>query len=303
MQQPVTLALVGEVARDVVQHQHEPGDGVGGRGLVADGAHRRHLHAQQLPPSRAGDELRGRVGHAALQALLHAVERMRHQLAVEHAVDRTADAQQLGPTGHHVGQRAELQPRAGVVQQHAAVEVAHHHALRQLGHQRGQTRALGVDVTRGGPHALVDVGLQRAALLHQLVDHRLHGPHLGTAGHGQLALHVAADQHLRLLGHAAGGGHAARPQAVRQRTQRDGGHHPAHHDQRQAAFQHRGQRGALGGLQRGHEGGCAAASPQRQHHGRRHGSGHLARVELHVATPSIVRTRAASSLVEKGLVM
>ena len=69
---------------------------VGGRRAAA---HRRHLHAQQLPAARGGDELRRGLRRAALQALLDALQRMRHQLAVEHGVDRAAQADQLGAAG------------------------------------------------------------------------------------------------------------------------------------------------------------------------------------------------------------
>ena len=63
---------------------------------------------------------------------------MRDELAVEHRVDRAAQPDQLGATGQRgrIGKRAELQPRAVVVEQDAPVEVADDDALRQLRHQR-----------------------------------------------------------------------------------------------------------------------------------------------------------------------
>ena len=124
------------------------------------------------PARRAGDELRRRVRRAALQPLLHALQRVGHQRAVEHGVDRAAQADQLGAAGQRgrARQRAELRARAAVVEQDAAVEVADHDALRQLGHQRGQAVALLLDAAAGGLHLRRDVGAQRAALARQLVD-------------------------------------------------------------------------------------------------------------------------------------
>ena len=78
---------------------------------------------------------------------------MGDERAIEHGVDRAAQPDQLGAVGQRrrARQRAELQPRAAVVEQDAAVEVAHDHALRQLGHQRRQAVAFLLDAARWPP--------------------------------------------------------------------------------------------------------------------------------------------------------
>ena len=64
VQQLVAGRFVLELARDVVEHQHEA---VHRRIVRRGAAHRRHHRAQQLPGRRGGDELRRRLRRAALQ--------------------------------------------------------------------------------------------------------------------------------------------------------------------------------------------------------------------------------------------
>jgi hypothetical protein len=263
VQQLVTRGVLGQVARDVVQHQHEAIERVFGPGL--GGAHRRHLHAQQLAAARGGDELRRRVGGTALQPLLHGFQCVRHQTAVEHAVDAAAQAQRLGPADGRAGtfavhQGAELQPRARVEQQHAAVQVAHHHALRQLGHQRRQAVALLLDAAAGLGHLGRDVGAQRVTLRHQRVDGAGQRAAAGAAlGFGQRAPGVGGQQHLQLLGDTAGRGAVLQPLPARQRAGSDAGHQPQQEHQRHARLQQRPRGGALRWLQRGRQQARCAA--------------------------------------------
>ena len=116
-------------------------------------------------------------------ALLDGVERMRDQVALEDTVDRAPEADQLTAAGHagRLGERAELRARAVVVEQHAAVEVAHHHALRQLGHQRREAILLELDRLLGAPDLGRDVAHQLVALAGELVHRQRQGLHLGRA--------------------------------------------------------------------------------------------------------------------------
>ena len=98
VQQLVARGFGFEVAGDVVQHQHEAAEDGLLAGL-ANVAHRRHLRAQQLPAGGGGDELGRRAAGPALQALLDIFQRVGHQLAIEHRVDRPAQAHQFGPAG------------------------------------------------------------------------------------------------------------------------------------------------------------------------------------------------------------
>ena len=304
MQHAVALGLVGEVARDVLQHQHEPGQ----RGAVAarvDRAHRRHLHPQQLAGAGAGDELRRRMRGTARQPLLHALQRMRHQGAVEHGVDRPAQAQQLGAAGQRrcAGQGAELGARAAVVEQDAAVQVAHHHALRQLGHQRGQAVALLLDAAAGFAHLGRDVGAQRVALAGELAHGLGQRVRLGAGRrlHGERAAR-SRHHHAGLFGQARGAGHPAQVRRAQRHAERARQQQPAQQQQRAARLEHRHERGAFAGRQRGGEAGGAGPPGHGQHRARRQRGDPFAAVDLHGA-PSSSRTLSASSRVAKGLVM
>ena len=194
-QQRVARRLFFELTRDVVQHQHETGDR-SAVAVVRRTGDCRHLGAQQLAGARGGDELRRRTGHAALPALLDVLQRVRHALAVEHGVDRAPEADQFGARGNagRIGQRAELQPGARVVQQDAAVEVAHHDALRQFRHQRGEPAALLLDRAARLPHLLCHVGAQSVALLRQRKDDLAQRAVVGCAVRGRRACRVGAEQ-------------------------------------------------------------------------------------------------------------
>ena len=304
VQKLIPRRFVGEVARDVVEHQHEPVQaGVQRR---RDRAHRRHLHAQQLPTARAGDELRRGVCGAALQALLHALQRVGDERAVEHGVDRAAQADQLGAVGQSRlrRQRAELQPRPVVVEQHAAIEVADDDALRQLRHQRREAAAFLLDVAARQFNLAVDVGAQRGALLHQRIDSRRQRAVRGAAFGHDLARHVGAKQGLHMLDQARRRGHTAQVQAARCEAERTRQQQPGQKNQGGARFDQAAQRSALLRLERRGEEAGGGECPQREQPARRERGRHLAPIDAHQAAPSSsARTRAASSLVENGLVM
>ncbi len=364
LQQAVAQRLVGIVAGDVVEQQHEavqrggvggPGRSGGGRGVAGstgvgrrwrrivrlvgalpacfgmrlglrtgrfvrtrlgraagiafasrDGPHRRQLHAQQLPAAAVRDELRRRRRHAALQPLLHALERMRDELPVEHRVDRAAEADQLGAAGQRrrVRQRPELPARALVVEQDAAVEVAHHHRLRQLRHQRGEPAALLLDVAAGLAHGLVHALAQRAALAQQLVDGVGQRARAGAALRRQRTYAVAGDRRLRLLGEPRRRDDEMPACAVHQHAGGERQQQPAGEQQRRPRREQRGERRPLGVVERQCEHAEAEQRQRRQRRARQQRGGGLARVEArpHAPPSSSSRTRAASSRVEKGLV-
>ena len=99
MQQLVALGFLGHALGHVVEHEHKAGDlGASARHPLA-GAHRRHLHAQQLPARHRGDELRRRPGVAFGHGPLNALEGVRQHLALQRRINRAANADQLGAIG------------------------------------------------------------------------------------------------------------------------------------------------------------------------------------------------------------
>ncbi len=322
VQQAVALRFGGEVVRDVVEQQHEAGEcslevgsldagSLVAGGLVVgglDGAHRRQLHAQQLAALRAGDELGRRMRDAALQALLHGFERMRHQRAVEDRVDRAAEAEQLGAVGERrrARQGTELGARAAVVQQDAAVEVAHHHALRELGHQRRQALALLLDAAAGLLHLRGDVGAQGAALLRQRVDDAGECARAGAALQRQLGLRLRRQHDLRLLGQPRRRGDPVQVDMARRRAQRERQDHPDEQQQGEARLELRPQLRAFGRFERGGEDATGEQRREREHAAGQRGGDDFAAVDAHGPWPqapaSSSRTLSASSRVENGLV-
>ena len=230
---------------------------------------------------------------------------MRHQPAVEHGVDRAAETDRLNAADRQRGvdQRAKLQPGAAVVEQHAAVQVAHHHALRQLGHQRGQPAALLLDAAAGFAHLAVHVAAQAGALLNQLVDH-LSQPLRGRRAilRRQRMLRVAGQQHLCLFGQPRRGRYMANVQPVQQPARQRKGNQPAHEQQRRARTQEPGHQRLLGAFQRGPQQAQRGQQPGRQRHAQRGHRQQPAPVDLHGFEASSARTLSTSSRVAKGLV-
>ena len=300
VQQLVAQRLLFELARDVVQHQHEAAQHR--NGVVVQ--HGGHLDAQQLTVAGGGHELRRRLGRAACHALADRVERVVDQLALEDAVDRAAQTDG-GGTVHQAGnvrEGAELQPGAVVVQQHAAIQVTHHHALRQLGHECGQTATLLLHLLAGHLHLLLHVVLQGRTLRDQGLDGVGQAAHLGAAGLGQGVFSAAGQLDARFLVEPR----QCRDVVLKQPLRQQGEHHaagqPGHQDQRNARLQHLNQQGAFRCRQRGphHAGRHGDPHAQHQSGGRRRQRRTLR--ELHAAPASRARTWATRSLVENGLV-
>ena len=299
VQQAVAFVVIGQVAGDVVEHQHEAVQRLSGRCFGR--AHRRHLHTQQLPTGRGRHELRRRMRSAALQALLHRLQRVQHQAAVEHTVDAAAQAQpqRFGAADGLVGRRAalfagrqgaELQTRPGIEEQHAAVQVAHHHALRQLGHQRGQPVAFLFDLAAGLGHTRGHVGAQCVALLHQGVDGAGQCAAAGAAGTDlQFALNVSGQQHLQILGQPAGGGAKAQPGAAAGHAGCDGRHQPDHEDQRDTRLQQRPQRTAFGRRERRRQHAGHPGQHQRQQGAGQQCGPEFCAIDLHHLAPVITK--------------
>ena len=228
--------------------------------------HRGHLHPQQLPARGAGDELRRRLGGAGLYAPADRLERVADERAVEHRVDRTAQADQLGAARceRRGRQRAELLACALVVKQDAAVEIAHQHALGQLGHQRREPAALQFDAVAGLRDLLGDVVLQARALLRKRVQRAGQAAIRGVALRFEAARASVGQQHLGLLVELRRGFDKALEQARQAPGRHAEGAEPEHHHEHRARGQHAGHRAALRRVERGADEQHAGAGEQRQ---------------------------------------
>ncbi len=85
-------------------------------------------------------------------------------------------------------------PRAGVVQQHAAVVVADEHALVELGNQRREPRALGLDACLRVGNRAVDIVLKLGADAGEIVDRFGDRGHLGRHRHNPVRGIAVGDQ-------------------------------------------------------------------------------------------------------------
>ncbi|BAO30093.1 hypothetical protein [Sulfuritalea hydrogenivorans] len=197
-------------------------------------------------------------------------------------------------------QRLELQPGAAVVEQDAAVEVAHHHRHRQLRHQRGQPVFLFFDSGLGQPDLLLDIGQQLVALLCQIVGGPRQFAHFGRAFGRDAEVAIGAEHQAQGFGHAQQAMDILLEQAAQQDQpghEAEKRHQPA---QRQARQQEFGKRRALGVL-------CIG---EQQDGGKRKGARHQqaedargndeTEFRFHASSDLIWSTR---SLVENGLVM
>ena len=157
VQHVVTLLLFDKTVGDVLQQQHEATERwhrvgpCGPRGAAAFcGQHRRHLYAQQAPLLGVGHELASGIDRRTLQALLHAVQGMVQQRAIEQTVHRAANAH---------GPRPPLRPGQVVAQQDAPIQVAHQDRLLQLGQQGGQMLFFLLHAAAGTTHFFLHVAL------------------------------------------------------------------------------------------------------------------------------------------------
>ena len=181
VQQLIAPGLALEGAGDVVQHENEAGEGT--FALLPGIEHRRHLHPEQLPGPGGGNEIRHRLGRTLAQAVLQALERMDDEIALEHRVDGSPKADELAAARHlgRIRHCLELQLCPVVVQQDATVEVAHHDALGQLGHQRRKPVLLFFDRLLGLLDPELDILAKRVALVGKRIDGARQGAKIGTA--------------------------------------------------------------------------------------------------------------------------
>ena len=305
MQQLAARRLFLEAARDVVEHEHEAAKPVGLRFVLAGIVHGRHLHPQQLAAARGGDELRRRLLRPPRPPVADALQRMRHQALVEHGVDGAPDADQLGAAGQlrRIRQRAELHARALVVEQDAAVAVAHHHALRQLRHQRRQPVALQPHAGAGTRHLGRHVGAQRIALRGQCV-HRV-GQRLlvGLRTRFQLQGRTGVDEGARLLGQLGQRADARHPPALQRRHGRHHAQRPGQYQQRGARRQQPGELRSARRVQREVDQANCHGQQHRQRQRHQHQRPNQQALVSQGAASSSSATFCTSSRVEKGLVM
>ena len=151
-------------------------------------------------------------------ALLDVLQRVRHQLAIEHAIDGAPQPDQFGPAGDHGRgrQRAKLEAGPVVVQDDAPIQIAHDHALRELRHERRQTALLQLDVLAGLFHTLVHIAAQLPPLLNQQVDHARQRPVLGAAPLRQLTCYIRTRHRTTFFGQLGG----RRQEMLHQRMER-----------------------------------------------------------------------------------
>ena len=157
VQHAVALMLLGKALRHIVQQQHKARQRPAL--LVLLGQDGGHLHAQPLARGGVGDKLRHGPARAPGQALANGVQRMLHQAPVQQRIHRAAHADHRALVG-----RAQLGAGAVVVQQDAAIQVAHQHRLLQLGNQGGQAVFLLLHPHAGLLHLLGHVLAQAVAL-------------------------------------------------------------------------------------------------------------------------------------------
>ena len=90
----------------------------------------------------------------------------------QNRVDRATQSDQCatGYRGGTFGQRLEHEPRAVVIQQNPAIQITHHHRLRQLRHQGGQTVLLFFDIGFRLGHLRFNIVNEGVALCGQVVN-------------------------------------------------------------------------------------------------------------------------------------
>ena len=193
LDQPVVAArLGGIVVGDVVEEQHVAAEG----GVPFAGPHRRQADLEEVAGRRGGDELRGRGGLAAGDAALDGFAGVVDQGAVDHRVDRPAEADQLGAAGAVGGAREPAEEGAGaaVVEQDPPVEVADDDALVQLGHQRPELVALERHLAAGVFDQPRHVGAKRPPLVGEPVDGLGQGANGVAAGGGERGRRRVVDE-------------------------------------------------------------------------------------------------------------
>ena len=167
LQQQIAAIARFDAPSDVVENQHEPGDAAGSalcHGIARRPEHRRHLHPDQQAGGCRGHEVRGRATRALGEALVDGLQRVDDEVAVEDREYRTAqsdEAVRLAGRSPALQRLPEELHRAGVVEQDAALDIAHDHALRELRHQCREAVPFLLDAGIGFAHAPRHVLLQR----------------------------------------------------------------------------------------------------------------------------------------------
>ena len=200
MQDLVAPGFELDVAGDVLDGQHVAGHPFP---AVAAGQHGHHLNAQQLPAAQGRDEVR----HCALaggEALPNDILGMLDLTLLENREDRATQPDQCaaGNRRRPLGQRLELQPCAVVVEEDAAVQIAHHDSLRQLGHEGGQPVLLLLDGGLGRSDLRIDVIHQRITLLGQVIGGTRQLLDLGRPFDADPEIAVGAKHQAQRLRHA-----------------------------------------------------------------------------------------------------
>ncbi len=196
LHQPIALLAALHGARDIVERQHQPGDG--GRAAVLGRAEDgRHVRSDQLAARRRRDELRDRTRLALVQAFADDVERMGDQIAVDDAEDGApqADDARGGGASGTVEQRA----RGVVVEQDQSVGIAHEHAARHIGHQRGEPVLLLLELGVRVAHAQLDVAQRGLVPVGERIDQPREPRRLDWAVVGQPVRRVGGEDDARAL--------------------------------------------------------------------------------------------------------
>ncbi len=169
MQDLVTPGFQLDAAGDVLDGQHVAGH----RSLTLlarCSKDRDHLDAQQLAATCRRDEIRNRR-LAGGQALADHFLRMFDLALFEDRENRATkpDQRPAGDRSRSLRQRLELQPGTVVIEQDAAVEIAHDDSLGELRHQRRQAVFFFLNRSLGGGDLGIDIVHQHVALLRQVV--------------------------------------------------------------------------------------------------------------------------------------
>lgn len=139
-------------------------------------------------------------------------------------------------TGHgrRIRERLELQPRAVVAEQDAAIEVAHDDALVELGHQRRQPVALLLDRQARLADARLHVILQTLPLISQAIHGLGDALQLRRTGRLEPARRIGTHQQANLVGQRRWRRNAVVGEGFHQDRRRPRTDHPDHDQQTQA---------------------------------------------------------------------